>query len=408
MQTIHINLVSEQLLPNLIPTFADSLCHGVVLVLGDNTQSERADRLTELYQGRGLPILWRSEGSSSHRLVRLQEQASTLIDWLDSHHPDKKWMLNATCGTKPMALAFANAFNRFNSSRPDTAVDGIPRALILYTDSQNREFPLLNEGINYALPWRSIVTLDEMLAANGFESSSHLHTGNDQEIQGRAELTQYLARQFQSAHQGIIGKLQGMASDACRDFSQYQSQTMKEAPHGPNAELYRRLVQDGLIEWDGQSAQIRFLCEDGCSYLAGRWLEELTYLSALECGFEEIAMSVEGRWRGKPIKPGNKRGNNNEFDVLICHNNQLLIIECKAKQWGNKQQGDSTNQDVVLKLESLGRKLGGLYGERLLISARKLPDEMKQRARDNRIEVCDLADGSAIRQVLRRFFDKMQ
>ena len=408
MQTIHINLVSEQLLPNVIPAFADSNCQGCVLVLGDKTLLDKADHLTKLYQGRGLPILWTSEGTSSHRLVQLQKQANELIEWLATHHADKQWMLNATCGTKPMALAFTNAFNRFNSEHPETACNGIPRALIFYTDSQNHEIPLLNEGVDYALPWRSVMTLDEMLAASGFESSQQIDKRNDDEIWSRAELTRYLGKQFQGQCQHMLGSLQGMANEAYREFPLNQNQTMPSVPYGPYHELFQRLVEANLLAWDGNSQQICFQSEDACRYLAGRWLEELTYLTTCECGFEEVAMSVDGIWHGDLIKPNSERGKNNEFDVLICHNNQLLIIECKAKSWKAHQTGESTNQDVVLKLESLGRKLGGLYGERLLVSARQLPDEMVQRARDNRISHCDRADGQAIRATLQRYFDKMK
>lgn len=407
MQTIHINLVSDQLLPNLIPTFADEQCCGVVLVLGDETQQERAKMLSQLYMGRGLPIVWRSEGSSSHRLLQLQKQANSLIEWLDSHHADKKWMLNATCGTKPMALAFANAFNRFNTTRPETAKDSIPRALILYTDSQNKEFPLLNEGVDYALPWRSVMSLDEMLAANGFEMTSCIDATNDHAIQARAELTRYLGKQFQGACQKMLGGLQGMAVAASQDFPSHQHQTMPSVPYGPYAELYQHLVEAKLLAWDGQSAQIQFLTEEACRYLAGCWLEELAYLTALPFNFEQVAMGVEGRWRGETPEPGHKPGKNNEFDLLICHNNQLLTVECKAKQWSSPQKGESTNQDVVLKLESLSRKLGGIYGERLLISARPLPEEMKRRAQDNRIRLCEHADGKTIHTALQTFFNKI-
>ncbi len=408
MQTIHINLVSEQLQPNLIPAFIDTSCQGVVLVLGDKTLLDKAERLTKLYQGRGLPILWTSEGTSSHRLVQLQKQANTLIDWLATHHADKQWMLNATCGTKPMALAFANAFNRYNSEHPETASNGIPRALIFYTDSQNREIPLLNEGIDYALPWQAVMNLDEMLAASGFEISQEIDLDNDDEIRSRAELTRYLGKQFQGPCQQMQSNLQGMASKAYLDFPLNQNQAMPSVPHGPYAELYQRLVGANIIVWDGSSQQICFQSEDACRYLAGRWLEELTYLTACECGFEQVAMSVEGIWSGSSVKLNSERGKNNEFDILICHNNQLLIIECKAKSWYERQKDESTNQDVVLKLESLGRKLGGIYGERLLISARQLPDEMVQRAKDNRIKLCDQADAHKIKATLQSYFDNMQ
>lgn len=408
MQTIHINLVSDQLLPNLIPTFADKECQGVVLVLGDNTLREKAETLKHLYNGRGMPILWTSEGGSSHRPAQLQEQAQALIHWLETHHGNARWILNATCGTKPMALVFANAFNRFNSEHPESASGGIPRALIFYVDSQNLEIPLLNDGVDYALKWEPVLSMDEMLAANGFERQTWIGIHNDDEIRARAELTHYLGKQFQGPCQGMQSSLQGMAADACKNFPLQQEQSMPSVPFGPYAALYQQLVAASLLHWDGCSKQIRFANEDACRYIAGRWLEELTYLTAQEYGFSEVAMSVAGEWQTEALRQQSVRGKNNEFDVLICHNNQLLTIECKAKYWGEHQQRESTNQDVVLKLESLGRKLGGLFGERLLISARLLPDEMVQRAKDNRIEICDRADGQAIHTTLQSYFNKMQ
>ncbi|HEA3083728.1 TPA: DUF1887 family protein [Aeromonas dhakensis] len=407
MQTIHINLVSDQLLPNLIPAFADKECQGVVLVLGDDTQRDKADSLTRLYQGRGLPTLRISEGGSSHRPVQLQQQARELIDWLTTNHGNKRWILNATCGTKPMALVFANAFNRFNSEHPESASGGIPRALIFYVDSQNREIPLLNDGVDYALKWEPVLFMDEMLAANCFERQTWIGKHNDDEIRARAELTRYLGKQFQRECRYFIGPLQGAANIAA-DQHDYRAE-LKEKPNKNAEVLCLRLQQEGLLQWSADcDKSLQFSSEDACRYLAGRWLEELTYLTALEFGFSEVAMSVEGEWQTEALRQQSVRGKNNEFDVLICHNNQLLTIECKAKYWGSHQQGESTNQDVVLKLESLGRKLGGLFGERLLISARPLPDEMVQRAKDNRIEICDRADGQAIRTTFQSYFNKMQ
>ncbi|HHQ4593929.1 TPA: Card1-like endonuclease domain-containing protein [Aeromonas veronii] len=405
MQTLHINLVSDQLLPNLIPAFADKSCSGIVLVLGDSTLRHKADTLTQLYQGRGLPIVNISEGSSSHRPVLLQQQARELIDWLATHHGDKRWMLNATCGTKPMALVFANAFNRFNKDHPTTENNGIPQALICYTDSQNHELPLLNDGVDFAMQWQSVMTLDEMLAANGFEHGKCINKDNDQAVLARADLTRHLGRQFQRDCSHFLGALQYAAhyaekTDLCAE--------LKDKPNHDAQKLCQALQEKGLLQWSPeQSRLLQFSNNNSCKYLSGGWLEELTYLNALDCGFDEVAMSVEGEWQSQAFKQNNERGKNNEFDVLICHNNQLLTIECKAKSWSNQQQGDSTNQDVVLKLESLGRKLGGLFSERLLISARPLPDEMVQRAKDNHIALCDRADGRTIRAELQRYFDKM-
>ena len=403
MQTVHINLVSDQLLPNLIPTFADNQCAGVVLVLGDSTLSERADRLESLYRGRDISVFWRSEGSSSHRLQRLQKQATELLAWLEREQGDKNWVLNATCGTKPMALAFANAFNQYNASRPGQP----PKALILYTDSQNREIPLLNEGVDFALPWRPVLTLEEILEANGFVITWCTDSSNDQDVHERAQLTRHLGKQFQGSCRYFLGSLQYAAAITADRYALNPIGELNGIPKQDHAKLCQRLMEEGLLSWDGEGKQLHFASEDACRYLGGRWLEELAYLAALECGFEQVAMGVEGIWQDKPEPVAFLRGKNNEFDLLICHHNQLLTIECKAKHWGNGEEGGTNNQDVLHKLDNLSRKLGGLYGERMLISAQALTDAMRQRANDNRITLCERADSRAILQTLQRYFNQM-
>jgi len=418
MKTIHINLISDQLLPNIILTFTDNLCHGCVLVFGDDSLHHKGEILTRIYNGREIPVLYRSEGTSSHRLTQLKKQANQLLEWLSLHHADKHWILNATCGTKPMALAFVNAFNHFNNVHPESAKEGIPQALILYTDSQNRELPILNDGVDHSWQWRSVMTLPEILEANGFEYSDYINHENDHDIHGRTALTHRISKSF-NAPQGnsLQGALQHAATTAFKQFATCPTQSLPISVINNFTILGRHLVQAGMIEWDEQTQDITFLSEDACRYLSGRWLEELTYLIAKECGFKHVAMSVAGKWQTTALHSGSEQGKNNEFDVLICHNNQLLTIECKAKNFGNTTgyeasnpgttEYETSNQDTVLKLESLSRKLGGLFGERLLVSSHKVPDAMEQRLKDNHIDLCQSAGTQEINASLRTFFNKM-
>ncbi|MBB1420781.1 DUF1887 family protein [Pseudoalteromonas sp. SG43-7] len=411
MKTLHINLVSEQIIPNLIPTFSDSNCSGVVLVFGDDKLKEKGETLKEIYAERHIPVLESITGTSSHNLYQLNKQAAKLLDYLKANHADKRWVLNVTCGTKPMALAMTLAFYQHNEHH----AKGENSALIIYTDTQNKTISVLNENVGSQLPYQSVLTLEELLAANGFTVTASTGSENDNDLQQRADLTTYLGQQFSGPCKGMLSSLQYLASEAAKHFPESSKQEMPSAPHGAYAEVYLKLTNAKLIDWRSGSKEITFCSFDACRYLAGLWLEELTYLQALACDFEEVAMNVEGVWAAKaeqkfatdydsPLK-----GKNNEFDVLVRHKNQLLTIECKAQNWGaNKQEKDvSTNQDTMHKLDNLGSKLGGLYARNLLISATELTDAMHARAKTNHIKVCQTSNLFKIKAALQDFHNEM-
>ncbi|MCX2534774.1 DUF1887 family CARF protein [Plesiomonas shigelloides] len=412
MQRLHLNLVSEQLLPNMIPTFADPNCVGVIIIRGDDALQQQAQRLAAMYKVREIPVLAHIQGQSSFLLSALKQQAQEVLQLLQREHADKSWVLNVTCGTKPMALAFTSAFNQYNAQHSQHRP-----ALIIYTDSQNKQIAVLNENREFMLPYQSVMTLEELLEAHGFMLVSAIQSDNDAEVLARAELTHYLGGQFATRCQNMLAGLQYLATQAAQNFPDSAQQTMPCIPYGPYAELYQTLERAGLVQWKHDSQDITFTSEEACRYLAGRWLEELTYLEALKCGFEEVAMSVEGVWgddetRQRALRSSAwLRGKNNEFDVLIRHNNQLLTIECKAKNWHAsehmEQHETSSHQDVMHKLDNLGRKLGGLYGRNLLISARELTPAMHERAKQNRIGVCKNASPQTIYQHLSRYKEEM-
>lgn len=412
MQTLHLNLVSEQLLPNMIPTFADPNCVGVIIIRGDDALQQQAQRLAAMYKVREIPVLAHIQGQSSFLLSALKQQAQEVLQLLQREHADKSWVLNVTCGTKPMALAFASAFNQYNAQHSQHRP-----ALIIYTDSQNKQIAVLNENREFMLPYQSVMTLEELLEAHGFMLVSAIQSDNDAEVLARAELTHYLGGQFATRCQNMLAGLQYLATQAAQNFPDSAQQTMPSIPYGPYAELYQTLERAGLVQWKHDSQDITFTSEEACRYLAGRWLEELTYLEAQKCGFEEVAMSVDGVWgddetRQRALRSSAwQRGKNNEFDVLIRHNNQLLTIECKAKNWHAsehiEQHETSSHQDVMHKLDNLGRKLGGLYGRNLLISARELTPAMHERAKQNRIGVCKNASPQTIYQHLSRYKEEM-
>ena len=390
MQRIHVNLVSDQLIPNLIPTLSDRDCIGVVLVMGDNSRLAEAERLASIYQAAGKPVLWYSKGQSSTKFPHLLDQANTLLERLQQEHPEKQWILNATCGTKPMSLAFANVFNNAQNS------------LVIYTDTQNREIPVIKPGVNVSLPFRSVLDLEQYLLANHFELESAITPANDEEIQQRRELTFHLASQLTGKCQYMLGELLWLANAATQEFPRTQHQKMNTIPKKAHADLYQRLNDAGLVSWAAQSREITFTSEAAARYLGGCWLEEFTYLVALDCNVEYVAMNVQGHWlREIPFAMDTVE---NEFDVLLVHNNQLLTIECKSGQFIKEKTKD---QEIINKLDLLSQKLGGLFGKKLLVCAQQLTEPGRARAKQNRIACCESATQKSLAREINHWLSQI-
>lgn len=91
----------------------------------------------------------------------------------------------------------------------------------------------------------------------------------------------------------------------------------------------------------------------------------------------------------------------NEFDVLACHCNELLVIECKTLRYQEENESP-----VAYKIDSLGQQVRGLFGETWLLSAREPTPNLLERARLARIRIIAPAElpglSSAVRDWMRR------
>jgi hypothetical protein len=136
--------------------------------------------------------------------------------------------------------------------------------------------------------------------------------------------------------------------------------------------LVNRLLNDGLLvsSTDGQHF---FSSLEAMRYLGGAWLEEWAWLIADDCGLDDCRSGVFIQ-----ASEGGKESSNddNEMDLVLLHQNRLLIAECKTINW----QGANGKQDILNKLDALGSHARGLFGRSLLVSARPLDDDASRRA----------------------------
>lgn len=89
-------------------------------------------------------------------------------------------------------------------------------------------------------------------------------------------------------------------------------------------------------------------------------------------------MGVTGIWKGTSTAK-------NEFDVLACHRNRMLFIECKTGKWGRPAQDNDNTTSY--QIESLSENIRGVFGATWLITAQHLNQVLQDRARRAKVQL---------------------
>jgi hypothetical protein len=115
---------------------------------------------------------------------------------------------------------------------------------------------------------------------------------------------------------------------------------------------------------------------ESARFLGGGWLEEYAFVVAREAGLFDVRMGVSGGWDGAASA-------RNEFDVLACHRNRLLFIECKTLRF----KGDENDNELAYKVKSLGEDARGLLGDTWLLAAQEPTPVLRDRARQAKFQL---------------------
>jgi hypothetical protein len=369
---IIINLISQQLLPNVIPTLSlKNNVKKVYLVLAGRAFKHQADRLEKFYRDNGIDDIEVFSCQDPNDYHSLRQEAKDLFKDIKTPFPDDYIILNSSGGTKPMSFAFTQEF------------DNLPaNSMAIYTDTLNKKVTILNDAADLPdLPYKSVLDIEDYLRLNDFIAVGWIdkHSQSHDEIASRYDLSKALIKAANQARQPISA-LNAICQQS--NFSQKGKgfQPNVELAYRPSDELKALLhlaVNHQLIAWQEQS--VTFTSEEAARYLGGAWLEELAYIAASEAEIEHVAMSLEGH---QINKENSQQEDNvtNELDVVLVNNNQMMIIEAKTVNWAGKGSG----QSVTLKLDSLTSDLGGPFAKGLLASALKFNQTTLDRLRNKR------------------------
>lgn len=354
----HLCIATGQNLANLIPCL--QLRAREVLILETPAMRDAAVNLKRALEEhdvlvRRLPFddSTPEEVSASAEAIALELGAEPLV-------------FNATGGHKLMTLALAENLGAL--------ADDLH---LLYAETRK-------DRLDWLKPTPAMQPMDDMLVIDDILRAQGYRRTDDGDRDGfwqaladkRATLTRRLGDEADRYGKffGSLNWLAGKALDeATGNFNPLQS--FKFKPSGDNAALLRDASNNGLIDWDGEET-IVFATRDAAAYFGGGWLEEYVWHKLRGIKPRDWAINLKTMSYGTNVE--------NEFDALVAHRNRLLAIECKTSGFG---RNDAKDVSYIYKLAQLADQVGGAMSQKLLLSARPVHDDIRQRARDYGVDI---------------------
>jgi hypothetical protein len=386
---VHVVLVSDQVMQNLIPVLMERPQRVFLVVTAEMARRRADQRLRRQLRQADAELVDCSDCPDAD-FTRIQAFAQQVAEQVINAGADADIVLNATGGNKLMSIAFVEAFRGIASR-------------ILYTDTAHRRIEYLPAAIDAQAPaptpMTDVLDVPGYLRAQGFQFRGAASDDVDwqQRAEARKAACKFLGKHIGDAHlQQFVGALNAFADkaleripDADEERLAAPVQSFTRPPRGRWAEAMDALTQAGVLDWTPGSEYLRFRDATAAQFARGGWLEEYAYHVVHDAGVHDARLGVTGAW-------DNEQAMANEFDVLACHLNQLLFIECKTLRYR-----DQNDNDIAYKLDSLGEDARGLFGSTWLLSAREPTDTLIARARRARIRLVSPAELQRLRELVR-------
>ncbi len=329
--TTHICLVSDQLLPNLLPCCNHQWRPQQVVLLVTAAMQSRGERLAEMLRQLGCAVSICQ--LDSYALDAMQRRLAELM----RDHCAAELAINITGGNKLMALAaFMQAWS------DDVAA--------FYVDTAADTLWRLGEP-SVAVPLPDVLGIKRYLGAYGYR----LLKGQARQGVARRDLCLAIVERLEQWEQALP-KLNYYAAQAKGSLNVVIGRG--DVARADFIALLDLLRSAAVL--DIADDRLVFANEQARVFANGGWLEEYVYA-------EVEQLRREGRVRDVCLNAviEDEAGTMNEIDVLFTARNRLFMIECKSK----KMHGDHARvDDMVYKLDSLKNLVGGLYGRAMLAS----------------------------------------
>lgn len=359
MKHIHVCLVSDQPIPNL--TTVLQFTPEIVILLATSERHKEAKRLEKVIRQKGFDVT-----TKEIKAYDINDVVSVCENLIKECRNDEV-TLNITGGTKIATIGTFQSF--YSSDKPIYYVNTYDNEIIKVSPDEEK------------IPINVNISIKDYLAVYGFNISEYVK--DDRYIYDRKHITETLV-QLAIKKQELIGEINYKFP---KDFDKarypipmtlnYDKDTIRLCGILENHGLVRRTRQTTIHIPDAEIAK----------YLRGFWFEEYVYMTAKSLNVNEVKLNVSGKWDTTGKKPPK-----NEFDVLIAKTNRLFYISCKTANPNRYADGtdESVGKEYLYELDALGDRVLGLFGKKMLASARPVADDyVKSRAEDMKIAIVD-------------------
>ena len=185
MSEVHVCLLSDQLLPNLIPVLMERPARVYLVATDEMSVRGRDTRMRRLLRREGIEVRIRTRAPSTG-IDAIRRTAHRIAQEIRSTEAGRTLALNATGGTKLLAMGFVEVFR--------DRLEGYPLRII-YTDTEHRLIETLVPRDRPATPMEGVLVVRSYLAAQGMALESAM---SDEEhwrsaVEARMEISRYLA-----------------------------------------------------------------------------------------------------------------------------------------------------------------------------------------------------------------------
>ncbi len=380
MVHVHVCLISEQLIPNLIPLLYEK--PSMAVLLATDATVNRAEWLADILRPRGIKS--EIQKISAYDFFQVSGVIKQVIKRFSGQ---ARLTLNVTGGTKIAALA---AFQEFYFADHR----------IIYQDTYNDRLLELGDHLRETPLSENFIGVREYLACYGKKMTNKGIPSPlfDQRCVCLQELCSFLVN-----NEGLLGRFNHAIDKYWNDRNGYAVIPVREL--GDRADRLCTILE----KCDAATCSGEYLYipdEDKKFFCHGGWLEEYVYravrglnLKGLNAMINVCVEWAKDRTTGMDVT--------NEFDVLFTWRNRLHIISCKTSNMDVRTNGSGTKgKEAVYELDSLADDTGGLFGKAMLVSARKLSPYSLARASENKIKVVDGEKVLRLPEILRGWINE--
>lgn len=364
MQNVHIALVSEQTIPNIL-TIHSSRPDRIIFISTAKMQEKKVtDAIVSSLRLHGLDYTGKKH---SVELVNQDsfDDCERKLKAVAQRVKDDQITVNLTCGTKVMSLA---AFSVFRGAGARLVYTPIPRNDYIVIDESPDTEPI------HPLPLR--------LGVRSYITAYGVKVNNMQE----AEVLKARAQRGRELSGWIVqnyAQLENLLGAFCYELNRFDARkqssfnlSMNYQPHNETEVQFL-----GMLGLRGGRIEKR-LNRLESEFLTGDWLSDYCYDVLRRLKVDDCVTGVE---------LVDKNGNPNEFDVMFTKDNALYTIECKSL----KQKGDK-GADILYKIAALQDSFGLRVKSFLVSTSREqildrrrnaIKDHVQRRARQCNAEV---------------------